>query len=263
MEVIMIFTESIKKLLKSAFSTHSHKIQSTTTTTRHFQISDDIILCYDINKMKWTFKGRTSLGVDADFYIFPVEYHDNVKALLDVINPLLNETHLLYTSQIPHFQYNKSDLKFDLNNKGTYDCCMFFYHPEDYQKKQNKIPYSMILRFGNKNHSQLRIYYTRKGEISKIVCICWATYCYEITYTVIDNELSLYSVYKMDNGSRTLICNKGIAAQQLRKEEYEWICKNIPTLAPKTLSAYTRMKNSNSKSYQEIVNFALTLGKKL
>lgn len=32
--------------------------------------------------------------------------------------------------------------------------------------------------------------------------------------------------------------------------EYDWICKNLPEIAPKSISGYNRMKNSNSNNYQ-------------
>ena len=45
--------------------------------------------------------------------------------------------------------------------------------------------------------------------------------------------------------------------EQLEKEknrkDYNWICKKLPEISPKSLSGYTRMKNSNSKNYQKIV----------
>lgn len=36
------------------------------------------------------------------------------------------------------------------------------------------------------------------------------------------------------------------------KVEYTWICENLPDLAPKSLSGYSRMKNSNSANYRKI-----------
>lgn len=36
--------------------------------------------------------------------------------------------------------------------------------------------------------------------------------------------------------------------------EYSWICENLPDIAPKSLSGYSRMKNSNSANYQKILS---------
>lgn len=35
--------------------------------------------------------------------------------------------------------------------------------------------------------------------------------------------------------------------------DYDWIWENLPEIAPKSLSGYVRMKNSNSKNYEKIV----------
>lgn len=37
------------------------------------------------------------------------------------------------------------------------------------------------------------------------------------------------------------------------KVEYSWLCENFPDIAPKSLSGYSRMKNSNSANYQKIL----------
>ena len=38
--------------------------------------------------------------------------------------------------------------------------------------------------------------------------------------------------------------------------EYTWICKNLPAIAPKSLSSYVRMKNLNSKNYIKLMDIA-------
>ena len=48
-----------------------------------------------------------------------------------------------------------------------------------------------------------------------------------------------------------------------RRMEYNWICYNIPEFAPKTLSGYTRMKNSKSKKYLELKQKAMEAGYEL
>ena len=47
---------------------------------------------------------------------------------------------------------------------------------------------------------------------------------------------------------------------KLAQEEYLWLCQNLSDLAPKSLSGYTRMKNSKSANYQKIVSAANEAG---
>lgn len=47
---------------------------------------------------------------------------------------------------------------------------------------------------------------------------------------------------------------------KLAQEEYLWLCQNLPDLAPKSLSGYTRMKNSKSTNYQKIISAANEAG---
>lgn len=46
--------------------------------------------------------------------------------------------------------------------------------------------------------------------------------------------------------------NKNEADTKNRKD-YDWIRENLPEIAPKSLSGYTKMRNTNSKNYQKIV----------
>lgn len=50
------------------------------------------------------------------------------------------------------------------------------------------------------------------------------------------------------------------AELDLIQTEYDWITDNLPNIAPKSLSGYKRMKNSNSKNYQNIVSKAKEKG---
>lgn len=49
------------------------------------------------------------------------------------------------------------------------------------------------------------------------------------------------------------------AAKKLR-EEFKWIQKELPDIAPKSLSAYSRMKNSSSSGYKKIYESAASKG---
>lgn len=42
--------------------------------------------------------------------------------------------------------------------------------------------------------------------------------------------------------------------------DYDWILKNLPEIAPKSLSGYVRMRNSNSANYQKLVESARQKG---
>ncbi len=53
------------------------------------------------------------------------------------------------------------------------------------------------------------------------------------------------------------------ANAELAKTEYLWLCQNLPNMAPKSLSGYTRMKNSKSANYQKIVSAAKEAGRQI
>ena len=44
------------------------------------------------------------------------------------------------------------------------------------------------------------------------------------------------------------------------RAEYEWICANLPDIAPKSLSGYSRMKNGNTANFQKLVEAAKSQG---
>lgn len=54
-----------------------------------------------------------------------------------------------------------------------------------------------------------------------------------------------------------------ILQKRKNQEDYEWITKHLPDIAPKSLSGYSRMKNSNSKNYQKLQKAALKKGRKI
>lgn len=51
--------------------------------------------------------------------------------------------------------------------------------------------------------------------------------------------------------------------KQIIKEEYEWLCKQLPEIAPKSIGGYTRMKNTQSENYKKIQQIAAEHGKTL
>lgn len=56
---------------------------------------------------------------------------------------------------------------------------------------------------------------------------------------------------------------KAKALNERLEKEYQWITNNLSEIAPKSLSGYKRMKNSNSKNYQNIVMKAKEKGFKI
>lgn len=57
-------------------------------------------------------------------------------------------------------------------------------------------------------------------------------------------------------------CRK-IQSDKKDREDYVWIQKNLPELAPKSFSGYRRMKNMNSINFQKLKSNALELGRKI
>lgn len=49
----------------------------------------------------------------------------------------------------------------------------------------------------------------------------------------------------------------------LKHAEYEWLEDTFPQICPKSISAYTRMKKTQSKKYLELKREALKMGKEL
>lgn len=43
------------------------------------------------------------------------------------------------------------------------------------------------------------------------------------------------------------------AIKDKNKKQYDFICEKFPDIAPKSMGGYTRMKNSNSKNFQKLV----------
>lgn len=111
-----------------------------------------------------------------------------------------------------------------------------------------------------------------------------------LTNTVLDSRLSfspfiwgvsIFEVYgrKMDPvrySNRPFIDDRseeekeiylGLLEEENRKEllsnEYLWLKQELPNIAPKSLNAYSRMKNSRSKGYLRIVDAARILGHEL
>lgn len=51
--------------------------------------------------------------------------------------------------------------------------------------------------------------------------------------------------------------------EEKNRKDYDWIWENLPDIAPKSLSGYTKMRNSNSSNYKRIVQVASEKGYKI
>lgn len=52
-------------------------------------------------------------------------------------------------------------------------------------------------------------------------------------------------------------------AQEQNRRDYDWLWEYLPSLCPKSLSAYSRMKNQNTDKYKTIVVESAKLGYKI
>lgn len=50
------------------------------------------------------------------------------------------------------------------------------------------------------------------------------------------------------------------AEREKNRTDYDWVWEHLPDIAPKTLSGYTKMKNSKSQNYQKLVKAAAEKG---
>lgn len=51
-----------------------------------------------------------------------------------------------------------------------------------------------------------------------------------------------------------------LSEESKNRADYDWLCENLPDIAPKSLSGYMRMKNSNSKNFQKLQEAAKEKG---
>ena len=125
----------------------------------------------------------------------------------------------------------------------------------------SKEPYSISLHFGDKDMSFFEVYYNQYGYINRIRLVCWVkTVLYEFYAEPYQNELQIISAYKKSGVSNNRIFDIPAEIREKRKIEYRWVCENLPDLAPKSLSAYTRMKNSKTPSFIKLADEAFKLG---
>ena len=80
---------------------------------------------------------------------------------------------------------------------------------------------------------------------------------------VYNNTLQITSAYKHISRDTVQIFDVDFQLRQIRNEEYEWICCNLPELAPKSIGSYTRVKNAKNATYLKIKDEANKKGKML
>ena len=123
------------------------------------------------------------------------------------------------------------------------------------------------------------IKYSVDGRIAHATVNCWNRSSWESPangwqYIFYDNDGDLtmreiLSTIRPDEyGRPTSIykCPELLEEERQREQDkktLQWLQKNIPSIAPKSLSGFRRMRSTNSKNYQRIVEEAAKLGKNL
>ena len=239
------FLKCLKKLEKIANSAPKeiHKPQCPKYNKRQ-----DVHYHFDIDKMKFYYNGKCGDADIADFYFIPNEYQSHISNKIVLINILLKKVREIYPA-IPLFQYSISDVVFERFSYDSNMVSMFCHHPYTYNGKPHITPYSVTLKFGKKNDSYFNLFYDTFGNIIKIKFVCWKKDCYVFDAKVYQKEFQIVSAYKHSGTTKEMIFDIDFMLRQQRKEEYEWICENLPELAPKTLSVYTKHKNSKTHLY--------------
>lgn len=227
---------------------------------RHFSKVDDVNYFIDIDELPFYYYGKCGDRYMADFHFIPSQFQDRVAQFLFSINAILKSVHQKFPLHIPLITYHTEDLKFNkLPNSNMFS--MFCHHPLNYSGKPSKDPFSISLRFGEKDNTSIQLYFNKFGYLHKINLICWIRQTlYKFQAEPFQNELQIVSAYQSIGVKETCIFDIKKEAKERHRLEYEWICENLPELAPKTLGGYTKMKNSKSKKYLEIGDAAYKLG---
>lgn len=124
------------------------------------------------------------------------------------------------------------------------------------------------LQADNTVHGDL--FYGQDGYVKKAEIYFWrkSKGCF-FYYDTADNRFALSRVEIPDMQGQRKIVFRGAhvlahEAQLLQEEnDYAWLQKNLPDVCPKSLSGFRRMKNQNTKNYQQIVLSAANLGYKI
>ena len=221
----------------------------------------DVHYIIDISQLHFLYQGKCDDRYTGDVFRFSKQFYEKVGHILIPINHMLKKVHQLYPQQIPLLIYNENDLSFTRTSSEHNCFCKLKHHPKDYKGNLSKEPYSISLHFGDRDMSFFEIYYNQHGYINRIHLVCWVkTVLYEFFAEPYQNELQITSAYKKFGVKTNRIFDIPAEIRDKRKIEYQWVCENLPDLAPKSLSAYTRMKNNKTPSFIKLADEAFKLG---
>lgn len=231
------------------------------TIKPHYEPTNDVHYIIDISRLQFYYYGKCDDRYFGDCYFIPSEFQSRISQLLIPINDMLKNAHQSYSHKIPILQYCDKDLVFVKTSSEHNMFCKFRHHPINYNNKPSNEPYSICLCFGKKDNSFFEIYYNKFGYINRIELICWKqSILYKFVSKPFENKLQIVSAYKTEGLQKECIFDFPREERERRKNEYKWVCKNFPDLAPKSLGAYTKMKNARSSKYLEIEKAALDIG---
>ena len=155
----------------------------------HYNKQNGIFYQFDVNQMTF-YRSYEKSGIDIDIYYIPKNYIDKVKNYVITINAILSSFCQKYQSIELH-NYKPNDLIFDKNGLSD-DFCVFLHHPLTATGKIAKYPYSLSLRFGSSDISDLEVYFDKYGNFLKGEFCCWHNkQCYLLTATVFNKELQI------------------------------------------------------------------------
>lgn len=172
--------------------------------TIHYSAHPDVLYQFDISNLLF-YCSYTKKITNEDCYFIPQEYYEKVKNYLQSINTLLSNFSRK-TPAFPSIVYSSTQLKFERTDKSINDFCVFLHHPLTQTGKLSKFPYSLTLRFGKEDLSQIKIYFDKFGSFIKGELICWHNKkCYLLTASVFNKELQITKAYINNNGKKEKI----------------------------------------------------------
>jgi len=212
---------------------------------------------------------------------------------LDTYNQKVAKEHLMKLERMideirPEIPLLKSDYYIDVRKVAfrqydkRYGYSRLMCTPHTFTGKISKIPLTLLFM----SHLNIRSYYfigelkyNKDGEIltahvsisREKVAYSGATF-WEFIFTTVDGEFLLEQAKTSLNPDKHgLPCavykdQSLIRMEQEREDDMQnflWLQRNLPSLCPKSLSGFRRMRTTNSKNYQKLVSEAAKLGKQL
>ena len=236
--------------------------QYSTKEYAHFEKQNNVKYIFDIDELQFYMYGNRKIyaeNVEADYYFIGSEYYNTCRGYVYMVNSLLEDVGKEHKIFVETFRPSK--LVFDKRKENINDFCMFFHHPFNYYHEIGKYPYSLSLNFESDPMSFADVYFDKCSNPCGGRIVCWQQcIVYSFRFKVYNGVLKIVSAYT--NGQNRIF-DIGYENYIKRKAEYDWICANLPDLAPKSLGGYTRMKHSNSKNYLKIKETAAKIGREL